>query len=54
MATAAVTTIAEVEQLVEPGMLDGDHVITPGIFVKRIVRGDCYKRQFERLRNREA
>jgi 3-oxoacid CoA-transferase subunit A len=54
MATAAVTTIAEVEELLEPGALDGDHIVTPGIFVKRIMRGESYKRQFERLRNREV
>ncbi|HET9147620.1 MAG TPA: CoA transferase subunit A [Acetobacteraceae bacterium] len=38
MATAAKVTVAEVEHLVEPGTLDGDAIITPGIFVKRIVR----------------
>ncbi|HEX5326998.1 MAG TPA: CoA transferase subunit A [Acetobacteraceae bacterium] len=37
MATAAAVTIAEVEELVEPGQLDPDHIITPGIFVDRIV-----------------
>ncbi len=37
MATAARITIAEVEELVEPGAIDPDHVITPGIYVKRIV-----------------
>ncbi len=37
MATAAAVTIAEVEHLVEPGDMDPDHIITPGIFVKRIV-----------------
>ncbi|MBP7335983.1 CoA transferase subunit A [Niveispirillum sp.] len=37
MATAAKVTIAEVEHLVEPGEIDPDHIITPGIFVKRIV-----------------
>lgn len=37
MATAAKVTVAEVEELVEPGQIDPDHVITPGIFVKRIV-----------------
>ena len=37
MATAARLTIAEVEHLVEPGMIDPDHIITPGIFVQRIV-----------------
>jgi 3-oxoacid CoA-transferase subunit A len=37
MATAGKVTVAEVEQLVEPGQIDPDHVITPGIFVQRIV-----------------
>jgi 3-oxoacid CoA-transferase subunit A len=37
MATAADLTIAEVEHLVEPGDIDPDHIITPGIFVQRIV-----------------
>ena len=37
MATAAKVTIAEVEHLVQPGEIDPDHIITPGIFVKRIV-----------------
>jgi 3-oxoacid CoA-transferase subunit A len=37
MATAAAVTIAEVELLVDPGEIDADHIMTPGIFVKRIV-----------------
>ena len=37
MATAARMTIAEVEHLVEPGQIDGDDIMTPGVFVKRIV-----------------
>ena len=37
MATAARVTVAEVENLVEPGEIDGDHIVTPGIFVHRIV-----------------
>jgi 3-oxoacid CoA-transferase subunit A len=37
MATAGKVTVAEVEQLVEPGMIDPDHIITPGVFVKRMV-----------------
>jgi 3-oxoacid CoA-transferase subunit A len=37
MATAAKVTVAEVEQLVQPGEIDPDHIITPGIFIKRIV-----------------
>ena len=39
MATAARVTIAEVEHLVEPGELDPDHVVTPGIFVQHILQG---------------
>jgi 3-oxoacid CoA-transferase subunit A len=37
MATAARLTVAEVEHLVEPGEIDPDHIITPGIFIKRII-----------------
>jgi 3-oxoacid CoA-transferase subunit A len=37
MATAGKVTVAEVENLVEPGKIDPDHIITPGVFVKRIV-----------------
>jgi 3-oxoacid CoA-transferase subunit A len=37
MATAGKITVAEVENLVEPGELEPDHIITPGIFVQRIV-----------------
>ena len=37
MATAAKVTVAEVEHLVKPGEIDPDHIITPGIFVQRIV-----------------
>jgi 3-oxoacid CoA-transferase subunit A len=37
MATAGKVTVAEVEHLVEPGELNPDHIITPGIFVQRIV-----------------
>ena len=37
MATAARLTIAEVEHLVQPGELDPDAIVTPGIYVKRIV-----------------
>ena len=48
MATAAKITIAEVEELVEPGKLDPDHVITPGIYVKRIVKGEKYEKSIER------
>ena len=38
MATAGKVTVAEVEELVEPGELDPDQIHTPGIFVDRIFR----------------
>jgi 3-oxoacid CoA-transferase subunit A len=47
MATAAKLTVAEVEHLVEPGEIDPDHIITPGIFVKRIVKLDQVEKHIE-------
>jgi 3-oxoacid CoA-transferase subunit A len=38
MATAAATVVVEVEEIVDPGQIDPDHIITPGIFVDRVVR----------------
>ena len=52
MATAARVTIAEVEELVEPGQLDPDHVVTPGIYVHRIVEAPA-ERRIERRTVRE-
>jgi 3-oxoacid CoA-transferase subunit A len=37
MATAGKVTVAEVETVVEPGKINPDHIITPGIFVQRII-----------------
>jgi 3-oxoacid CoA-transferase subunit A len=37
MATAGKVTVAEVEHLMQPGEINPDHIITPGVFVKRIV-----------------
>jgi 3-oxoacid CoA-transferase subunit A len=48
MATAAAVTIGEVEELVEPGQLDPDHIVTPGIFVKHIFQGPPYEQRIER------
>ncbi len=48
MATAADVTIAEVEHLVEPGEIDPDHVITPGIFVRHILQGGRYEKRIEK------
>jgi 3-oxoacid CoA-transferase subunit A len=39
---AAKVTIAEVEQIVQPGELDPEHIVTPGIFVQRIVEGPAH------------
>ena len=48
MATAAAVTVAEVEHLVEPGELDPDHVVTPGIFVRYILEGARYEKRIEK------
>ena len=38
MATAARVTIVEVDEIVEPGQLDPEEIVTPGVFVNRIVK----------------
>jgi 3-oxoacid CoA-transferase subunit A len=48
MATAGRVTIAEVEHLVEPGEIDPDAVVTPGIFVNYIFQGAGYEKRIER------
>jgi 3-oxoacid CoA-transferase subunit A len=48
MATAGRITVAEVEQLVEPGVLDPDAIHTPGIFVQRIINGSPYQKKIEK------
>ena len=47
MASAGRVTIAEVEELVEPGDLDPQHIHTPGVFVQRIFKGSNYKKPIE-------
>ena len=54
MATAAKITIAEVEQLVEPGAIDPDHVVTPGIFVRHILQGERYEKRIEKRTTRRV
>ncbi len=54
MATAGKITVAEVEELVEPGTLDPDHIHTPGIFVQRLVVGRDYEKRIEQRTVREA
>jgi 3-oxoacid CoA-transferase subunit A len=51
-ATAGRVCVAEVEELVEPGRLDPDHVHTPGIYVDRIVQGRNYERRIEQRTTR--
>ena len=48
MATAAKITIAEIEELVEPGALDPDHIVTPGIYVQRVVVNPHPEKRIER------
>jgi 3-oxoacid CoA-transferase subunit A len=53
MATAAKMTIAEVEELVEPGTLDPDQVHTPGIYIQKIFQGRDYQKRIENLTVRQ-
>jgi len=47
MATAGKVTVAEIEQLVEPGEIEPDEIHTPGIFVQRIVHYPNYEKRIE-------
>lgn len=47
MAMAGKITIAEVEELVEPGQLDPNEIHTPGIYVHRIFKGKNYEKRIE-------
>lgn len=47
MAMAGKITIAEVEELVEPGLLDADQIHTPGVYVHRIFQGKNYQKRIE-------
>jgi len=52
IATAGKITIAEVDELVEPGELAPDAIHTPGIYVQRIFQASCEKR-IERRKTRD-
>ena len=54
MATAGKITVAEVEEIVNIGDLDPDHIHTPGIYVQRILKGPVYKKPIEQRTTREA
>jgi 3-oxoacid CoA-transferase subunit A len=47
MATAGKVTVAQVEHLVECGTIDPDHIITPGIFVQRIIHAAGLEKKIE-------
>ena len=53
MAGAAKITIAEVEELVEPGELDPNEIHIPGIMVQRIFQGENYEKRIERVTTRK-
>ncbi len=47
MATAARMVVAQVEHLVQPGELDPDAIVTPGIFVRRLVHVPEHQKRIE-------
>lgn len=53
MAMAGKITIAEVEELVEPGELDPNFIHTPGVFIQRIFQGEKYEKRIEQRTVRE-
>jgi 3-oxoacid CoA-transferase subunit A len=56
MATAGKVTVAEVEEIVEPGQLDPDSIHTPGIYVQRIILSKNLEKRIEQrtVRQRSA
>jgi len=54
VATAGKITIAEVEEIVEPGQLDPDQVHTPGIYIQRIFKGEHFEKRIENRTIRKA
>ena len=54
MAMAGKITIAEVEELVQPGELDPNMIHTPGIYVLRIFQGNHYEKRIEQRTVRKA
>ncbi len=53
MASAGRVTIAQVEHLVEPGSFDPDHIITPGIFVQRLIKAEGAAKRIEQRTTRK-
>lgn len=53
MAAAGKVTVAEVEEIVPLGALEGDEIHVPGIYVQRLIQGTNYEKRIERLTTRE-
>lgn len=53
MATAADFVIAEVEEIVEPGQLDPESIVTPSVFVDMVIKGERYDKRIEKRVNRQ-
>ena len=53
MATGSKVAVAEVENLVEPGTIDADHIVTPGIFIKRLIHVPNAKKHIEQRTTRK-
>jgi 3-oxoacid CoA-transferase subunit A len=53
MAMAGKITIAEVEELVQPGELDPNYIHTPGVYVHRIFQGKDYEKRIEQRTTRK-
>jgi 3-oxoacid CoA-transferase/3-oxoacid CoA-transferase subunit A len=53
-AMAGKITIAEVEEIVDVGKLDPDHIHTPGVYVHRIIKGEKFEKRIERRTTRKS
>jgi acyl CoA:acetate/3-ketoacid CoA transferase alpha subunit len=49
MATAAKVVIAEVEEIVEDGLLDPNNIHVPGVYVDRIIKAELLEKRIEKL-----
>ena len=54
MATAAKITVAQVEEIVPAGEIDPDHIVTPGIFVQRMIHVPNLEKRIEQRTTRPA
>lgn len=54
MATAANFVIAEVEEIVEPGELDPESIVTPSVFVDMVIKGERYDKRIEKRVHRQT